>query len=241
MSETITSAPEILHADQDHNALRFVIPLLLLVGFCLSFFAAQAVLNALAPTVDSRIFLACVAAIPLGLLLTYGAEKVLKRTWRSGRKVALQSDGLTVYLDEEGTITLDKNKSINLILWRFPLSEYPRGGRERRVPGSWFCLAASLKQDDEQVIFHCFAPPAEKEKWVEAYAFHAIDPGDVYDTSLLSRVTIPSRPEIPADVIAGSDGRYWLAERERWQHGIELTHQDFHKLLAHVHEYELHY
>ena len=71
--------------------------------------------------------------------------------------------------------------------------------------------------------------------------FHPIDPGDVYDTSLLSRVAIPSRPELPADVIAGKDGRYWLAERERWQYGLELTQSDFDKLLAHVHQYDIHY
>jgi hypothetical protein len=241
MSESTTSAPEILYADQDHNALRFVIPILLLIGFCLSFFIVQTFLNSMIPNVETRYFLACAAALPLGLLLTYAAEKVLKRTWRSGRKVALQADGLTLYQQEGEPVSLDRKKSVNLMLWNFPLSEYPRGGRERRVPGSWFCLAASLKQDDEQLIFHCFASPAEKERWREMYFFHLIDPAEVYDTSLLSRVTIPTRPEIPADVIAGKNGRYWLAERERWQYGIELTPPDFGKLLAHVHEYEIHY
>ncbi len=241
MSESVNSPPEILYADQDHNALRFVIPIFLLIGFCLGFFIVQTLLSTLVPAMDTKYFLACATALPLGLLLTYAAEKVLKRTWRSGRKVALQADGLTFYTKEGETVAFDRTKSLNLMLWYFPLSEYPRGGRERRVPGSWFCLAASLKQDDDQVIFHCFAPLAEKDKWRETYFFHPIDPGEVYDTSLLSRVTIPTRPEIPADVVAGKDGRYWLAERERWQYGIELTPQDFDKLLVHVHQYEIHY
>jgi hypothetical protein len=32
-------------------------------------------------------------------------------------------------------------------------------------------------------------------------------------------------------VIAGESGRYWLAERNRWQQGVELTQPDFRVLL----------
>lgn len=241
MRNSTTSTPQILHADQEHYALRLLVPVLLLIGFCLSFVAVQALLDALFPGFDARVFLACVAAVPIGLLLTYGVEQILKRTWRSGRKVALQADSLTLFRDEGEPISISKDKSLNLILWYFSLADYPRGGRERRVSASWFCLATSLRQDDTQVIFHTFAPPAEKEKWVTNYRFHEIDPTDVYDTSLLTRVTIPTRPDIPADIIAGQDGRYWLAERERWQHGVELTPPDFGRLLAHLEDYDIHY
>lgn len=200
----------------------------------------QAILNVLIPTVDTRILIACVAAVPIGLLLTYAMEQLLKRTWRSGRKVALKADSLTLFTNDLEPITLSGENSINLILWYFSLSEYPRGGRERRISSSWFCLAASLQQDENQLIFHCFASPSQKDSWVTEFPFHAIDPTDVYDSSLLTRLTIPSRPEIPADVIAGQDGRYWLAERERWQHGIELTSNDFGQLLAHIQDFNIH-
>jgi hypothetical protein len=42
----------------------------------------------------------------------------------------------------------------------------------------------------------------------------------------------PARPELPTEVIAGESGRYWLAERNRWQEGVELAPGDFETLLA---------
>ncbi|MCP5101592.1 MAG: hypothetical protein GY943_39110, partial [Chloroflexi bacterium] len=63
-------------------------------------------------------------------------------------------------------------------------------------------------------------------------SFHPIEPKDVYKTSLRSRyMSTPTRPDIPSKVLAGKDGRFWLAEKRRWKDGYELSFKDFETFL----------
>ena len=183
----------ILYADQEHNAIRLLIPVLLLLSFCLGFSALNWLLGLVMPGQDSRIVLACVGAVPLGLLLAYVGEAGLKRFWRSGRRVLLQEDRVTLQVGPQDERVLVPGVLTDLLLWYFPLSGYPRGGRERRVPANWSCVAASVQQDETRAIVFCFAAPGRLQEWQQRYDFHALDPTEVYERSLSSRITLPSR------------------------------------------------
>ncbi len=54
---------------------------------------------------------------------------------------------------------------------------------------------------------------------------------ELYDNTMRSRIGPPSRPDIPNRLLQSKDGRYWLAERRRWEYGIELTPDDFGTLM----------
>lgn len=235
----LSPTPTILYADQEHNAIRLLIPVLLLLSFCLGFMALNWLLGVLLPGQDSRVVLACVGAVPLGLLLAYLGEAGLKRFWRSGRRVLLHEDRVTLQIGPDSEQVLVPDILTDLLLWYFPLSGYPRGGRERRVPASWFCVAASVQQDETRAIVFCFAAPGRLQQWQQLYDFTALDPSEIYDRSLTSRITLPTRPEIPPHVIAGKHGRHWLAERSRWSEGLELTPPDFEILLQRVHRFKM--
>jgi hypothetical protein len=100
-------------------------------------------------------------------------------------------------------------------------------------------MAVQVQQDESKVVFYSFQSPKAREKLLESRKFQLLDPTEVYDRSLVSRVTLPTRPEIPPEIIAGKDGRHWLAERERWRSGLELTPQDFWSLLEEIESYEI--
>lgn len=226
-------------ADQEHSALRLAVPFVLLIGFCLGFFLLDALLGQALPALDARVFFACLGAIPLGLLFAAVVEALFKRAWRSGRMVTMSDAGIDVAGRPQEVAQIARDKPVHLLYWQFPLSDYPRGGRERRVSSSWYCVALQVQQDDCKVVFYCFLSPKEREKLLGSRRFLLLDPTEVYDRSLMSRVTLPTRPEIPPEIIAGKDGRHWLAERERWRSGLELTPQDFRSLLEEIESYEI--
>ncbi len=238
MTESSPPSTTIL-VDQEHSAIRFAIPLVLLVGFCLGFFLLDALLGMVMPGLDARVFLACLGAIPLGLLFAALVEALFRRAWPSGRVVKLSGSGIEAAGQSPEVTHIAREKPIHLLSWQFPLADYPRGGRERRVNSSWYCMAVQIQQDESKLILYCFESPKEREKLLASWQFHPLDPKEVYDRSLVSRVSLPTRPEIPPAIIAGKDGRHWLAERERWRSGFELTPPDFRSLLETLDSYEI--
>jgi hypothetical protein len=204
----------------------------------------------LAPSslLDYTTFLACVGAAPLALMMIWGLEKVLKRVWRSGLSIALDERGLYVRdrrgapavtsqspaaSDEFEQPAMTWGRNLGRLNWYFRLSGYARGGRERRVPAKWFCLATELQQDEARLSVFSFMSSDDMTRFTERSGehFHLINPAELYDTGVRSRIGPPSRPNIPNHLLQSKDGRYWLAERRRWEYGIELTPEDFATLL----------
>ena len=113
----------------------------------------------------------------------------------------------------------------------FRLSGYPRGGRERRVSDKWLCVCTELQQDDNRVNTFAFMPPEMAAPLIAPTtgrtSFHILNPAEIYTSDLRSRFGPPARPTIPTTLLHSKDGRYWLAERRRWEIGIELTAADF--------------
>ncbi|CUS05938.1 protein of unknown function [Candidatus Promineifilum breve] len=240
-----TPNPIVLHADQEHSGIRMAIFLSLFAALLIAFLLARWLLLLFAPPAiqDYTIFLACVGAVPLALLSIWVLEKGLKRVWHSGLSLVLDGRGLAVHDRRDGAV-VDPTAppaflwaaNMGQLNWYFRLSGYPRGGRERRAPAKWLCLATELQQDDVRLSIFTFMSPAAAKPWTDdpRQGYHIINPTELYDRSARSRIGPPTRPNIPHRLLQTKDARYWLAERRRWEFGIELTPDDFATLLRSV-------
>lgn len=236
----MTYSPTTLHADQEHSGIRFAVPMLWLASFVIFYFVIKAVLDGMPPggIGDYAVALSCFGALPLSLAIGAVFEYFLKRSWRSGRQVNLGGSGLTIVRKNEADIFVEWGKRANQVLWYFPLKGYPRGGRERRVPGNWLCLASQVQQDDHRFIVFSLMSQKTADPLLEKYRFHRINLSDFFDGNAVKNwLTAPTRPSLPANMLTGKEGPYWLAERRRWQEGLELTAQDFQLFLQQVEQH----
>lgn len=203
----------------------------LIVGYLLASWLLRLAFGGNEP--DGGILVVCGITLPLGLLLTFLAERGLKTIWRSGRTIEVDGQRVRLVRPGEAAPVINVGAPFTAIKWYFQLGGYPRGGRERHISPKWFCLGYQLQQDDRRMVFFSFMSPRQAKQVVAAHAFRRIQPTDIYDSSFVKRTFgLPERPSIPARIISGADGREWLAERNRWQEGVELTRHDFRKLLA---------
>jgi hypothetical protein len=226
----MTYSAKVLHADQEHTGIRFAVPTIWLVTFFLFYVLIKGFLDSQPPggIADYAVALSCFGALPLSLGIGAAGEKLLKQRWHSGHQVKISDQGLNVVLNEGEDLSVDWSRRANQILWKFPLKGYPRGGRERRVPGNWLCLATQVQQDEQRFIVYCLMSPKQADPILEKYRFHAINLADFYDSNTVKNwLTAPSRPSLPANMLTGKEGPFWLAERRRWHEGLELTSQDF--------------
>jgi hypothetical protein len=217
--------PKTLHADAEHGGLRAAVVVLMITAVFLSF----RLLNLLFETFggpDYAIFLSCAGAVPLGLLLVWFAEQGLKQIWHSGRKITLTQHGVESVEGKARPVKYYWNNHTSGLLWQFSLKGFPRGGRERRLPANWHCLACQLTQGENRLIAFTYVSPKTKQRYMTDFEFVELDLGDVYSKSTFS-LRPPSRPDIPAKVLTGKHGRFWVAEKRRWQEGFELSPADF--------------
>lgn len=231
MSKPI-SEQNVFHLDREHSGVRFAVIAILLVSLVVAFVAINYLLRVTAPELNTTVILACLGALPVSLLFSAVGEWYLKRNWHSGRKLIVQPEYITLKLPDDSDKQIVRQKTMNQLWWRLPLAGYARGGRERRIPAKWSCVAGQLQQNETRVVAYCYARPKTLDEWLNRYEFAKLNPDEVYQTSFRSRLGSPSRPELPAEVIAGPKGRFWLAERNRWRHGVELTEDDFEELLG---------
>jgi hypothetical protein len=227
------SSPLILNAEQEHARLRLVIVLLIGLLFVLFFFLIGALLQRAPGMLASfSLPLTCLLSTVVALALAWFIEQRLKQVWTSGYRLLLDEAAIVVEQPESDPIHLNKGGTINHLAWYFKLSGYKRGGRERHVPEKWLCLACQLQQEERLLIVYAYIPPAKADELVQSFAglfrFQKLNPAEVYRTGLTSRLQPPGRPEsIPAQVLSGKDGRYWLAEQRRWREGLELPPKEF--------------
>ena len=233
MSATSTSAPVILHADPEHGRLRLAIIFLLIAAVLLLFYFLNILWLAFVPPdfPDVSFFTTCVSSIVLGLVVVWAAERGLKKVWHSGRSVTLEKTALKVQDGKDTVYELAWDGHMNTLYWYFTLEGYKRGGRERRVPNRWLCLATQVQEGEHRVILYTYISPKEAESMIDdaaRFPFKEIHPATVYETTTRARFSAPERPEkIPSEVLRGKEGKYWLAEQRRWSEGFELTSTDF--------------
>lgn len=238
-------APTILYADQEHSGLRLAIFIAMFIGYLAGFVTVSLLLGAFAsPDIaDYSLFLSCVGGVPFALVIIWGLEKILKRVWHSGLSLTLDDRGLFVNdrranskTDESEAPAMVWSAHLNQINWYFRLKGYPRGGRERRVPSKWLGVATEVQQDDARLNVYALMPPEAAAVWTENHKlkFHYLNVAELYDSTMRAKIGPPSRPTIDNHLLQSRDGRYWLAERRRWEYGIELTPDDFATLMRYV-------
>ncbi|MCB8942179.1 MAG: hypothetical protein H6658_00240 [Ardenticatenaceae bacterium] len=236
--EMTSSSPTVLHADQEHNRLRMVVLLLIIVGVYIGYWVMRWLFALADNTADYIYVLSCAGGLPIGLGLSWLVEEGLKRIWPSGNKLALNETSLELQTREGETQTVEWNHHFVITNWHFQLTGYMRGGRERRVQKNWLCLASQVRQEEARVIVYTYLAPKKAAVWLaddkSETAFHEIKASDIYSNTLRDRFLAPARPDIPKQVLAGKDGSYWLAERRRWKDGVELTPQDFATFMEYI-------
>ena len=236
MTDT-NNSPLLLRADQEHSGIRTAVLILLFFAIITLFIIIRVIWSALSPEglPDFAFLMTCGLSLVIGLALVYVVEQILKRSWPSGRTLLLDEAAIQTQNKEGANITIKWAHDTVRLSWWFHLKGFQRGGRERRVPNNWVCVATQLQELDNRIIAYTYLPPKKATQWMEDETnIHQIYPSDVYKSSLGSRVNLPSRPDIPAKVLAGKDGKYWQAERARWVHGYELVAKDFEKLMDFV-------
>jgi hypothetical protein len=237
MTSTADPNRVVLYADQNHTGIRLVVFLLLLGGICGGYMLLMALVRALYPTTggpDYAFLVACLGAIPFGAGMAALAEYGLKRVWPSGLQVVLDSRQMVLRRPGFPDQTIELADEIVATCWYFKLSGYPRGGRERHLAKDWFCVACQFEQAEDRLNVYAFMSPQRAENWLRRETFQEIKQEELYSRSYLPRLGRPVRPQLSSKLIAGPSGRYWLAERNRWQEGIELTPEDFETLMLRV-------
>jgi hypothetical protein len=226
MATTIPS-PIILHADPEHERLRSVVIFIILLTVLAGYWLTRWLFDLAGITSDFIIMFSCFGSLPIGLALAWLIEAGLKRIWHSGNSVTLNADGVTLQTVYDDNQTVQWHDTVLTTNWCFPLAGYARGGRERRLPRNWVCLSSQLRQEDQRIIVYTYIPARKAAPLTDQIMFNEIKPAEVYNTTLRDRFALPRRPDIPAKIISGKDGEFWLAERRRWKEGVELTAKDF--------------
>lgn len=236
--------PITLHADQEHDRLRTVIVLLLIFFFFIGYWLVNSLLSldALAEIREYAVSISCVLGLVLALAVTAVIEAWLKRIWHSGRNLILNDQGILINDLSESQRQIRKDSHITRLNWYFKLKGYKRGGREKRISRKWICLACQIQQDDTRLSFYSYLPPEKASNWLKneefPHKFHQIDLADIHESSWTTRLGAPTRPQITNELLTGQDGRYWLAERNRWYDSFELTPQDFELILRELANYQ---
>ncbi len=236
--ELTSSSPTILYADQEHDRLRTAVIFVIIISVYIGYQIMRGLFNLADNASDYIYVLSCAGSLPIGLALSWAIEHGLKRIWPSGNRVRLDDIGLELQTKDGQNQRIEWAHHLVVTNWYFHLSGYMRGGRERRVPAKWLCLASQIRQEEQRVVLFTYLPPKKAQHWLEdersETAFRVIKASDIYSNTLRDRFLAPARPDIPKQVLAGKDGSYWLAERRRWKEGVELTPKDFATFMSYL-------
>ncbi len=224
---TLSNASSIeLHADREHSGVRTAVTLTLIVLLILSYLLVNQLLQSI--TGDSPLILVCGIALPVALAIAWGIETMLKRVWHSGRSLQVDSHQIVATNRIQNDVRFNLSQELNQLRWQFKMGDYPRGGRERRIASSWICLAVQLQQGAKKLTVFSYVSAKNGTELSNLLQFNLLNMDEVYNTSVRSRMfSTPTRPDISAKVLSGRNGRYWLAEKTRWNDGYELTPSDF--------------
>jgi hypothetical protein len=233
------STTKILRANPEHGGVRIAVLLTILFGLLGSYLLIRFLLGWFAQgslILEFATVISCIVSIPIALGCAWLVEEYLKKTWSSGQELELNDEGVRFESGktEDGSQDIRQiyfDKRLNLTNWYFKLKGYPKAGRERRVSDKWYCLANQIQQDGERIITFTYLSPEEAVDWLAnedlVEPFHQISLAQAYKDSGTRRWSTPDRPKVSSEMLAGADGRYWIAERRRWDEGLELTADDF--------------
>ncbi len=221
----------ILRADKEHKGIEVLVPLCMFFSGILFFLLIDSVV--LRPMLDGtdwdgfRGLFRVVLSVILGVLIGAVLELLLKRVWPSGRFLRVDAEGVPAVAKAQTTVRIDWDKRVNLLRWRFLMTGYSRGGRERRVTNGHLMMAVRLLQDEKEIIAHCYFSAKQAQQTPGYGRFVGIDMAALFDKGILKRLGRPGRPMIGKELLAGQQRQVWLAEKTRWALGFELEPADF--------------
>ena len=219
--------PIVLYADQEHERLRTAVMFLLLFLTIIIFISSRSLFNSTKlgqDVADYSFALSCLTALVLALAIGWAAETYLKSIWHSGNSISITPHEIIAERTGQPEVRLNRDAAVSPLSWYFKLENVSRNGRERRLPRNSVCLASEIAQEKERVVVYSYALAKDAAVWTEE--FREIDPRQL-PKKKNGRFAPPKARTIPVELLRGKNGRYWLAERHRWQTGMELTTKDF--------------
>ncbi|HSH02107.1 MAG TPA: hypothetical protein VLL52_06260 [Anaerolineae bacterium] len=229
--------PKVFQVDRVHGGIRFFLPFVMGIAYIIGVPLLQAllsgVLGLLGQAESAALPLACVLALPTALVVMVGTERWMLAFWPSGREVHIDA-GRQVQFWSRGNIVQDVDLKVGAepLIWYFLMGSYPRGGRERHIDGKWYCVACQVQAEGSRVIVFTFMPPTEAKALAKKEEATLLNMVDLYgEKSSRSRGAALERPKLPTALVTGEDGRFWLAERNRWLEGLEVYPDEFEEIL----------
>ena len=184
-----------------------------------------------------------IVALFFAVAVLWLTDPLIKYLLPSGSVVKLNDETDQLFyasrkIDER---SIDFNRPVEQFHWSFRMRKFPRSGRERQIPGHWYCCACRLMQSDHEVVIFAFLHPRMYRKVEKMIDYVVLDLSELKDKE---RPSIPLGPKpptngplIPPRLIVGDQGPYWLSERNRQDRGIELTARDYQKFLKYLLQY----
>ncbi len=206
--------------DVMHPGLRLVVLLVTLAGAGLGILV---ITPALARLLDITDFLAILFTLlggsAIGIGAGWAAERYLPGIWPSGRWLKVDDEGMTLRMQSHETVSIRWAEPVDVRSWHFVI----RTGR-RWIPRGWFCVACRLAQHDKVITPYTFMKPIDARALAQWAAF----------PELISRKQSAGREADHQVQQAGGQEPLWMAERDRWNDGAEMTPGDFATLVAEI-------
>lgn len=203
------NTPVTIAVDNEHGALRFVIVIIFIIGWLISYI----ILNAVIPN-EGLNLIAIIVSFGITAVITQQIEKALKKRWPSGRTVQINQRNIKI-VDKDGKQqSIDGDQQVNVHLWRFTIK------RRSRVPKGWQMIACALEQDEAYLPVYTFMSPDQFDKLKNNSRF----------TTLVSQkeATKSTGGIGQTDLrLAGEQRRLHTAENARWMNGAEMNAEDF--------------
>jgi len=205
--------PKQFPVDALHAGIRVAVTVAFFGTAAVAIFVVPAIAIALKLTgiLSVLFFVGGVSAISIGGALL--VDRTLRKIWPSGRWLKVEQ-GALVYHDKDGAETVVAlNPKARMIVWHFVIQQ-----NRTWVPRGWYCVACQLAQGETQLTPYAFLKPEQAAMLPRWRAFQEVIP---------RKDLVRRDAELPDDQI-----RLRLAERTRWESGIELFADDFHELVV---------
>jgi hypothetical protein len=193
--------------DQEHGALRFGVFVVFIATWVIGYFLFNSVIAN-----DGLNIIAIGLGFGFAYILTNLAERYLKRSWPSGRKVEVGAE--YVQIAKRGSVeqAITTEQAVSALFWTFEIR------KRSRVPKGWSMLACALHDEDAYLAVYTFMSPKQIEAYSSAGLFR----------KLTSRRDKQGQASLREDVrLAGEQRRLIEAEEFRWINGAEMSHDDF--------------
>ncbi|GAB1420806.1 hypothetical protein MASR2M15_09290 [Anaerolineales bacterium] len=196
--------------DAEHSGVRLAGCLTLIISFAV-------ILGISLILFTQYLVLAFLVSAVLAGIITYILDKRIKKLLPSKRRIRIDDHQISLYKGDTLELSLDPQKQINLLYWRFPVP------RAHRVPKGWWVTCIALDQDDTMLALYTFIDPKEFDSMPKVKEY--IDLKTKKDLEKLKSSDLK---------LAGIQRRLHEAERVRELNGAELAPEDYKEVIEYM-------